>query len=344
MTWTNQWNLFSKEDARALTSAREGETKVGQRVQTAGADLLQSINDTTARYVLLGIPEDIGVRANLGVPGASSGWKVTLNAFLNRQSNDYFDGSEVFVLGELNTKELLTKAEALDAKDPADLKELRELTARIDEQVYPLIEAITTKGKTAIVVGGGHNNSFGCLKGASRGLGKAISCVNIDPHADFRAMEGRHSGNGFRYAYEAGHLARYAVFGLHQGYNSKALLEQMRVPNKLWYLSYEDILFGSLPYLDHWRELWNRFDREKVGLEIDLDAVSDFPSSASTLNGWTINEVRQMIHDLKHFRGQIPYMHLAEGAPSLAPEAQAKVGKALAQFIIDFIHSNAARH
>ena len=344
MTWTNQWRLFTEEDAAALTSAREGETKVGQRIQTAGDNLLESINRTSARYVLLGIPEDIGVRANLGVPGASSGWKIALKAFLNRQSNAYFDGSEVLVLGELNTEELLVKADALDAKKPAELKELRELTARIDDWVYPLIEAVTSKGKTAIVVGGGHNNSFGCIKGSSLGLGKAISCVNIDPHADFRAMEGRHSGNGFSYAYDEGHLARYAVFGLHQGYNSKAILDKMKVPNKLWYLSYEDILFGSLPYLDHWRELWNRFDREKVGLEIDLDSISDFPSSASTLNGWTINELRQMIHDLKHFRGQIPYLHLAEGAPSLAPESEAKVGKALAQFIIDFIQSNAARH
>lgn len=344
MNWTDSWTLLGRTDVDSITSAREGEVKVGQRVQVAGPDLLKSIENTTARYVLIGLAEDIGVRANKGFDGAASGWKATLKAFLNRQSNDYFDGSEVLVLGSLDPKDLMDQAKTLDSSNNQDLERLRTLTAQIDDLVWPLIKEITAKGKTALVIGGGHNNSYGCLKGSSLGLQKPIGCVNIDPHADFRALEGRHSGNGFSYAYNEGHLNRYAVFGLHQGYNSAAMLDQMRVPNKLWYISYEDILFGKLPYLDHWRELWNQFDREKVGLEIDLDSISDFPTSASTLNGWTINEVRQMIHSLKSFRGQIPYLHLAESAPTVELHSESRVGKAMAQFLIDFIQTNAARH
>jgi len=344
MNWTDSWTLLSRKEVDAITSARKGEVKVGQRVQVADADLLESIQNTTARYVMIGIPEDIGVRANKGVAGAASGWMATLKAFVNRQSNNYFNGSEVLVLGYLDNKELMAQAKMLDSSIDQDLEKLRDLTAQIDDLVWPLIKEITAKGKTAIVVGGGHNNAYGCLKGSALGLEKPIDCVNIDPHGDFRALEGRHSGNGFSYAYNEGHLNRYAVFGLHQGYNSAEMLDRMRVPNKLWYISYEDILFGSLPYLDHWRELWTRFDRDKVGLEIDMDSISDFPTSASTLNGWTINEVRQMIHALKNFRGQIPYLHLAESAPSLDPNSEGRVGKAMAQFLVDFIQTNAARH
>jgi formiminoglutamase len=57
----------------------------------------------------------------------------------------------------------------------------------------------------------GHNNAYGCIKGAAKGLYKAgiiplvqINAINLDAHADFRPLEGRHSGNAFRYADEDG--------------------------------------------------------------------------------------------------------------------------------------------
>jgi arginase family enzyme len=31
-----------------------------------------------------------------------------------------------------------------------------------------------------------------------------VNAINFDAHSDFRILEGRHSGNGFSYAYEEG--------------------------------------------------------------------------------------------------------------------------------------------
>jgi formiminoglutamase len=53
---------------------------------------------------------------------------------------------------------------------------------------------------------------------------KTINAINFDAHSDFRILEGRHSGNGFSYAYEEGFL-KNIVFGLHENYTSKSVLD-----------------------------------------------------------------------------------------------------------------------
>jgi formiminoglutamase len=54
--------------------------------------LLARVASATAHYILFGIPENIGVKANWGTGGTSSAWPSFLEAFLNIQSNDFFTG------------------------------------------------------------------------------------------------------------------------------------------------------------------------------------------------------------------------------------------------------------
>ena len=61
-----------------------------------------------------------------------------------------------------------------------------------------------------------------CYVHFSQVSGHTVAAVNLDPHADFRATEGRHSGNGFSYAYMDGALGFYHVVGLHPGKNRPA--------------------------------------------------------------------------------------------------------------------------
>src|SRR5215203_886997 len=79
----------------------------------------------------------------------------------------------------------------------------------LDEEVEEVVKLIVAAGKIPVTVGGGHNNSYPLIKGTAKSLFKSgliskpqINVVNLDAHADFRIMEGRHSGNGFRYAME----------------------------------------------------------------------------------------------------------------------------------------------
>jgi len=66
--------LYNKQDILSLTRLRRFETKLGERLQvlTDVSNIEDSINKSTAQYVLFGIPEDIGIKANLGMGGADS--------------------------------------------------------------------------------------------------------------------------------------------------------------------------------------------------------------------------------------------------------------------------------
>ena len=59
--------VCSKEDISRETRTRKNETKVGENVQVlknSDASLLELLSQSDAEYVLLGRPEDIGIRAN----------------------------------------------------------------------------------------------------------------------------------------------------------------------------------------------------------------------------------------------------------------------------------------
>lgn len=58
-----------------------------------------------------------------------------------------------------------------------------------------------------------------------------------------RPMNGRHSGNGFLFAFEENYLDKYVVFGLHESYNISFAMDMFRqYPNRLAYESYDNIL------------------------------------------------------------------------------------------------------
>jgi formiminoglutamase len=95
------FKFYDKQDILFLTRIRRFETKLGEQLQVIKdkTQLEQSLDQSTASYVLLGIPEDIGVKANFGIGGTDSVWIPFLNYLLNTQSNDFFSGSEVLLLG-----------------------------------------------------------------------------------------------------------------------------------------------------------------------------------------------------------------------------------------------------
>jgi formiminoglutamase len=69
----------------------------------------------------------------------------------------------------------------------------------------------------------GHNNSYGNIKGSALAKGKPLTPLILMP---ILILESRgHSGNGFSYAYEEGFLKKYFVFGLHENYTSKSVLD-----------------------------------------------------------------------------------------------------------------------
>lgn len=319
--------IYSQEEILALVSQRNGETKLGEKVQVYPHEdgvSLEGLKNSSAKFVLLGIPEDIGVRANHGIGGTASVWPTALKTLLNIQSNAFLNGEEILVLGHFEIAE------------PADqsIAGLRTKTAAIDELVYPIIEQIVAAGKIPIVIGGGHNNAFPIIWGTSLALQQAINVVNIDAHADLRnPEEGRHSGNGFSHALAKGYLQQYRMFGLHQNYVNQALPDLIASNPNLQVLYFEDLL-QSESISGRWHSFIDRLATPS-GLEIDLDSIENVLSSAASPSGFALNDVRNML--LRNSK-KWSYLHICEGAVKLANGREdLGTGKTIAYLVSDFI-------
>ncbi|MBY5993200.1 formimidoylglutamase [Ferrimonas balearica] len=330
---------------------RPGEQHLGEHLllPTPNADLttvLARAREQGARYVLLGVPEDLGPRANCGRGGSDAAWDAFLMQFLNLQANDHRGGSDILMLGQLDVADLQQQAATLDNARADDLARLRALTAELDARLTPVIRAITEAGLEPLVIGGGHNNAYPILKGASLALDRPLAAVNLDPHADFRATEGRHSGNGFAYAWESGALNWYRVIGLHEQKNNASALDQMRRLG-IHYASFQQI------WVRRERTLGQALDdtlaelavtNRPLGVELDLDAIESMPSSAESRVGVPLVDACHLIFRLAQYP-QCHYLHLCEGAPACHPAGPAAgaraVGQALAELVLSYLAGRA---
>lgn len=315
--------IYTEKDILNLVNHRAGETKLGAQVQFISS--LEDLETSSAAFVLLGIPEDIGVRANYGIAGTSTAWYPALTAILNTQSNRFLSGTEVLVLGHFD----------LTMSEENTIEGLRLKVDQIDALVYPVIEQIIAAGKIPIVIGGGHNNAYPIIKGASIAKKKPLDVINIDAHADIRQTTGRHSGNGFSYAFKGGFLGRYGIFGLHQSYNNEATVVEAESNPNIYPVFFDEILSG-IPSIDSfWQGLIEIFDQP--GLEIDLDSIENILSSASTPSGFTVNEIRKLI---LMFEKKYAYLHICEGAVAMSDGRQSLTSsKVIAYLVTDFIKS-----
>lgn len=321
--------IFQNEDIWRLCSNREGEKKIGESILIGSDYIDKGLQDCPAKYVLLGIPEDVGPRANCGKEGAASAWEAFLSKFVNIQETPFIRGKEILLLGAFDFS-------SVSNYHSLKLDQLRALTSKIDDAVSEIIELIVKAGKTPIVIGGGHNNSYGLLKGCSIALSDKINCVNLDPHADYRSLEGRHSGNGFSYAKHEGYLDNYSIVGLHENYNSQYIFDQLN-KDQIHYSTFEDIfLRKKLTFEDAIGNALFKIKDKPFGIELDCDSIQNFPSSAETPSGVSANEARQYIHTTAAAANAI-YLHLPEAAPSLVSGSEEQVGKLLAYLVSDFI-------
>lgn len=331
--------VYTQGDISKLTRKRTGELKVGEVVEATNKHWQMDLKNSHTKFVLLGIPEDIGVRANYGRAGASTAFKPALESFLIQQSNHFFDAKSVFVLGEVFVDDLMEKASHLDVKNKEDILRLRALVSIIDERVRDVITIIVEQNKIPIIIGGGHNNAYGNCHGAFNALNKKINVINCDPHLDFRQLEGRHSGNGFSYAFENGYINKYSVFAMHEQYNSQLALDCFKEnATQLFYTSYESIFVREeQDFLKALKQTMGFVKDTVCGIELDLDAITNVPSSAKTSSGISPIQARQYVFNCAKNLNAI-YFHIAEGAPVLSHlKADNKTGKLIAYLISDFI-------
>ncbi|RZJ68203.1 MAG: arginase [Flavobacterium sp.] len=333
-------------DLAKMTRHRSGEIRFGEKMLTVpkSADALSFMANCDAEFVLFGIPEDIGIRANSGRPGAASAWQNALESIANIQHNRFCKGDGILVLGHLNLSDEMQKAEKLDFNDIEDRVSMSKIVQDIDKEVSHIMFSIIKAGKIPIVIGGGQNNAYGNIKGTALAKGKPINAVNFDSQSDFRILEGRHNGNAFHYAFEEGFLKKYFIFGLHENYVSKNVLQNIKkLDERVQYTTYDEIAIRAEKFFDKEMERALEFvGNETFGIEVDLDAIPDVASSTMTYSGFSVRKARQFVH---YFATQehAAYLHICEGAPDLGDEKNKHlIGKLIGYLLTDFIKAKSA--
>jgi formiminoglutamase len=341
------FNVYTKQHVLSLTKLRRFETKLGERLQVINdaKNFERSLSESSARYVLLGIPEDIGVRANNGVGGADTAWLSFLQSFLNIQSNDFLSGDDILLSGHFDFSDIQSLVEKNANNEDEKLEAYRHAVITIDEEVEEIVKLITAAKKIPLVIGGGHNNAYPLIKGSAKGLFKAgviplsqVNCINLDAHADYRPAEGRHSGNAFRYAEEDGFLQKYCVIGIHENY----------LPQNVWIdivnnffmdcITYEDIFIHEKKnFIQAVAHATGYTEDNYTGIELDLDSIVNVLSSAATPSGISVLNARQYV-TFAAIDTKAVYLHICEGATRLENgRTDENTGKLISYLVSDFV-------
>lgn len=330
---------FTTSELSNLLKKRPREIKFGEHIVLFPDfdNIYEQLLKMDVTYVVFGIKEDVGIFANFGKPGAYSAWDSVLKVLLNTQSNTQTFANKVTILGSLDFEKFQNKIEKLDQNKKKDINKARKLVSKIDEQVSYLVSLIISAGKIPIIIGGGHNNAYGIIKGTALALKKPINAVNFDAHHDFRPEEGRHSGNGFSYAYAEGFLKNYFIFGLHENYTSEQVFKNLNKIKSVQYNTFEGVsVRKELKFKTEMQVALSHVSNTNYGIEIDCDAIENIPSSAMSPSGFSVNKARQFVHRLS-LDSNATYLHICEAAPSIENETQ--VGKLICYLITDFIRA-----
>jgi len=329
--------LFNNTIRNKLLNKRSGESKFGQHVQilTNISNIYEQLKTLDVGYVILGLPEDVGVFANHGKTGTSKTWEATLKVLLNIQNNELTKANQVLILGHLDFSEELRQVSKLNPNKKKDILKSRLLVEQMDRDVSHIIYQIVLAGKKPIIVGGGHNNAYGNIKGTSLALNKPINIVNLDAHSDFRPEEGRHSGNGFSYAFSEGFLNQYFIFGLHENYISDKNIKTLNNTKSICYNTFEALeVRRELKFKRELDKALEFVSKSNFGIEIDCDAIENIPSSAMTPSGFSVSQTRRFTNFFaKHNNAR--YIHICEASPR--KKKSQMVGKLISYLISDFI-------
>ncbi|GAA3606481.1 formimidoylglutamase [Flavivirga amylovorans] len=329
--------LFKNSSRNKLLNKRVGESKFGQHVKilTGISNIYDQLKNLDVVYIIIGLPEDVGVLANHGKTGASKAWEATLKILLNIQSNEYTKADKVLILGHLDFSTEMLEVSELDISKKKNILKARKIVSKIDNHVSHVVNQIILAGKKPIIIGGGHNNAYGNIKGTSLAFNKPINVINFDAHSDFRPEEGRHSGNGFSYAYAEGFLKDYFIFGLHENYTSDRLFNTLNKLKAIKYNTFESIeIRKELGFKEALNQALNHISKSPFGIEIDCDAIENIPSSAMTPSGFSVNKTRRFLSFFAKHENAC-YLHICEASPSKKTNNQ--VGKLITYLITDFI-------
>lgn len=232
-------------------------------------NVIQSQITEKTRFILVGFPFDKGVRNNGGKPGARFSPNAIRCVFYKYVAHQNTDFSFIADIGNLNV---------------ADLQ-----TAEAQELLGKFIALCLKNNLFPIVLGGGHETSFGHFLGYAKET-KSIQIINFDAHTDVRELRENlpHSGSPF---YQAIHhpsnvLHSYHVLGAQQ--TSVSQIHSDRV-----------LSCGSIQYRNQTLKLPTLHSSVLVTIDLDVFDQSIMSGvSAPNANGLSFDEVWKPIKAL----------------------------------------------
>lgn len=332
--------LFNNSDLKKLLNKRFGESKFGEQIKILSSisNIYEQLENLDVSYVIIGLPEDVGVFANHGKSGSYNTWDTVIKFLLNIQNNAFTKANRVLILGYLDFTTELSKVSKLNPSKKKDVLKARKIVKKIDTHVAFTIQQIIKAGKKPIIIGGGHNNAYGNIKGSALAYGYPINVVNLDAHTDFRAEEGRHSGNGFTYAFAEGFLKNYFIFGVHENYTPDVVFKKINKIKSIAFNTFESLeIRNEVTFKDELKRALEHVNTTSFGIEIDCDAIENVSSSAMTPSGFSVTKTRQFV-DFFGKQKNACYLHICEAIAT--PENESQIGKLITYLITDFIKAN----
>jgi formiminoglutamase len=163
---------------------------------------------TAANVVVLGCPQDEGVRRNGGRPGAAAAPAEIRRCLYRLTINHLPTSLRLFDLGDTQIQPALEETHALQLE---------------------LVSQVLRDGKRLIVLGGGNDISFPDVAGLAR-VARELAAFNIDTHFDVRAGDPRNSGTPYRQLLAGGLLlpGRFHEIGYQPFANSPVYEQYLR--------------------------------------------------------------------------------------------------------------------
>lgn len=271
------------------------------------------------RAVLIGFPQDEGVRRNGGRVGAAQAPAEIRRQLQRLTPWDGVSGTDLSPLPPLDAGNL---------RIAGNLEESQQALGEV-------VAGVLASGAVPVVLGGGHETAYGCYLGHVL-ANSPVGIVNIDAHLDVRPCpEGRgNSGTPFRQALEHPTQPlpgqRYVCLGLQPHSTSRQHWEYVR--DKGCVVRWQVECYASLAR--HFAEELERLEKDgcRVHVTVDADAVTaaEVPGvSAPNPLGF---DARQVIYCLR-LAGRSPIVasvDLVEVNPAVDRDNQSSRWAALA--------------
>jgi formiminoglutamase len=265
---TRHWTYYERAEFKKWSGRIDGTTEEHLRWhQIIHCIDLRDELDLSGSYVLLGFACDAGVLRNLGRPGAVKGPEILKQTLANLP---------VF----RNKKTKLIDAGTIHCKD----KQLENS----QEALGFVIHLILQRGGFPIVLGGGHEITFGHYLGLKANYKNKLGIINFDAHFDIRKPQHEipTSGTGFYQIAQLEKQLNYLPIGIQKISNTQVLFDTAREYQINWIESQDFRDRNKKVILDQIDAFISEIDHLYLTIDLDVFAASYAPGvSAAAFNG-----------------------------------------------------------